>query len=59
LYQAVKPLPSRLLLSQIKKELTISGMDVDKMRNKETFGLFNNCIFTAEETALEILRKIL
>jgi len=44
---------------QIKKELTISGMDVDKMSNKETLGLFYNRIFIAEEKAPEILRKIL
>jgi hypothetical protein len=44
---------------QIKKELTISGMDVDKMSIKETFRLFYNCIFTADGTAPEILRKIL
>jgi len=34
-------------------------MDVDKMSIKETFGLFYNCIFTADGTAPEILRKIL
>jgi hypothetical protein len=59
LYQAVIPLPSRLLLVQIKKELTISGMDVDKMSIKETLWLFYNRIFTADGTAPEILRKIL
>jgi len=46
-------------LAQIIKELTISGMDVDKMSNKETWDLFYKCIFTAEETAPEILRKTL
>jgi hypothetical protein len=59
LYQAVIPLPSRLLLVQIKKELTISGMDVDKMSIKETLWLFYNRIFTPDGTAPEILRKIL
>jgi hypothetical protein len=34
---------------QNKKELTISGMDVDKMNNKETLRLFYSCIFTADE----------
>jgi hypothetical protein len=37
---------------QNKKELTISGMDVDKMSIKETSGPFYNCIFTADENAL-------
>jgi len=44
---------------QIKKELTIAGMDVDKLSIYETFRLFYNCIFTPDERALEILRKIL
>jgi hypothetical protein len=35
---------------QNKKELTISGMDVDKMSDKETLRLFYSCIFTADET---------
>jgi len=46
-------------LAQIKKELTIGGMDVDKMSNKETLCLLYSCIFTADETAPEILRKLL
>jgi hypothetical protein len=37
------------LLVQNKKELTISGMDVDKMNCKETLRLFYSCIFTAGE----------
>jgi hypothetical protein len=44
---------------QIKKELTISGMDVDKMSIKERLQLFYNRIFTPDGTAPEILRKIL
>jgi len=46
-------------LLQNKKELTISGMDVDKMSIKETLGLFYSCIFTADETLPESLLKIL
>jgi len=34
---------------QNKKELTISGIYVDKMSFKEIFGRLYSCIFTADE----------
>jgi hypothetical protein len=47
------------LLTQIKKELTITGSSVDKMSNKELFTLFYSCIFTRNEIAPKKLCKIL
>jgi hypothetical protein len=44
---------------QNKKELTISGIAVDKMRFEQNFGRHYNCIFTANETAPENLGKVL
>jgi hypothetical protein len=44
---------------QIKKELTITCSDVDKMRNKELIALFYSCIFTRDEMAPKNLCKIL
>jgi len=44
---------------QNKKELTISGMYVDKMSLEEIFRRLYSCTFTADETALENLRKML
>jgi len=46
-------------LSQNKKELTISGSDVDKMSDKEGFRRHYNCNFTADDFVPGILRKIL
>jgi len=54
-----QPLPSVSLFTQNKKELTISGSDVDKMTNKEIFRVFYNCIFAADEFALKNPCKIL
>jgi hypothetical protein len=44
---------------QIKKELTISRSDVDKMSVKEIFTLFYSCNFTAGKTVPQTQRKIL
>jgi len=44
---------------QNKKELTISSLTVDKMKYKPDFRRYYSCIFTANETAPENLRKIL
>jgi len=46
-------------LSQNKKELTITGSDVDKMSNKEHFALFYSCIFNRDEIAQKKQCKIL
>jgi len=45
--------------TQNKKELTISGSDVDKMTIKEIFRVFYNCIFAADDFALKKPCKIL
>jgi hypothetical protein len=58
-YQAGQPLPSVSLFTQNKKELTISRSDVDKMTNKEIFGVFYSCIFAADEFELKNSCKIL
>jgi len=44
-------------LAQNKKELTISGMDVDKMSIKEILRLFYSCILAADETMPQGLCK--
>jgi len=44
---------------QNKKELTISGITVDKMRIEENLGRLYNCIFTANETVPENHGKVL
>jgi hypothetical protein len=38
---------------QNKKELTISGIYVDKMRNQEIFRRYYNCIFTVDKNTPE------
>jgi len=47
------------LFTQNKKELTISGSDVDKMTIKEIFLVFYNCIFAADDFTREKPCKIL
>jgi hypothetical protein len=48
-----------LHLAQNKKELTISGSDVDKMNGKEVFRRYYNCNFAADRFMPTMLRKIL
>jgi hypothetical protein len=52
-------LPSGTVFVQNKKELTISGIYVDKMRNQGIFRRYYNRIFTVDENALKKMRNIL